>query len=494
MSTRKVIRGGLWLYARSLANNLTGYAYWFIVSRIAGAEALGISSATVSLATLVSSALSLGVPGALQRFLGLTIGKGDKERLSEYFWSAAAFFLLTRLCAGAALLLAGLAQVRSIGLDPEMLKYAGLLVMLGWTMVLDSLLISYLKTKLSALSYIAGSLAKLAVGITLVWLGWGWTGVVLGYVASSVVTGAGLMVYSSGLVLRRPIVTWLGVAEVLRAGLSIWLPGIITLVGQQVGVLAVFGARGGFETGTYYASFAIAGVVWAFPMLMLSLLVPVLSGMEDGRKRATWRTLRLATAISAPLSAFLLAYPDLPLSLLGRDYLTASTTLRVLALSAIPTTIVAGVSSLVFSYGLYGVTLEIGIAQSIPRLMLYLTLTPAYGGLGAALAFTTGSFVGLLAVLSACRSIGFTLDARVLSLASLPPLCLAFVLSLLHLHWLVGVPLLFAATLIFYARARVLSRADAKELALAVIPAERLPALSGMLKWLDRVLFGSDSL
>jgi len=492
VSTRKVIRGGLWLYARSLANNITGYAYWFLVSRIAGAEALGLSSATVSLATLISGILALGVPTALQRFLGMALGRKDQESLREYFWSAAAFTIATRLSVGLSLILAGLSGLSLLSLDPGMLKYAGALVCLSWIIVLDSLLISHLRTRASAIAYTAGSLAKLAVGLPLVWIGWGWSGVVVGYLASYVITGLSLLAFSAELGVSLPKISLRALMELLRAGLSVWTPGVITLVGQQVGVLAVFGIRGGLETGTYYAAFSIAGAVWAFPMLVLSLLIPVLSGMEDGKKRATWKTLKLATALSAALSALLLAYPRLLLGLLGGEFTAAEGTLMVLALSAVPTTIIAGVNSLAFSYGRYRLTLEIGIAQSAPRLALYLLLTPLLGGLGAAVAFTAGSLVGLIATLLACRSLGFELGRRALGGAFLTPFSIAVAFHYAGVPWPVGVPALALLTVILYIRTAILTRDDLRDLALAVVPVERVPAVASMLRWLDRLLYGGD--
>ena len=59
-SLARVVRGGLWLYLRSLVNNLSGFIYWMAISTIGGAEIVGLMSATVALASVVISFLSLG--------------------------------------------------------------------------------------------------------------------------------------------------------------------------------------------------------------------------------------------------------------------------------------------------------------------------------------------------------------------------------------------------------------------------------------------------
>ena len=52
--------------------------------------------------------------------------------------------------------------------------------------------------------------------------------------------------------------------DVLKAGIAGWLPGMIAVLGQQLGVLALLGIKGASETGLYYVSFAIMSVVTRF--------------------------------------------------------------------------------------------------------------------------------------------------------------------------------------------------------------------------------------
>ena len=75
----RVVRGGIWLYLRSLANNLSGFIYWMAISAIGGAEIVGLTSATVALSSIVSSFLSLGQEVGVQRFVGACKGRRDRE-------------------------------------------------------------------------------------------------------------------------------------------------------------------------------------------------------------------------------------------------------------------------------------------------------------------------------------------------------------------------------------------------------------------------------
>ena len=72
----RVVRGGFWLYLRSLVNNFSGFIYWMVLSAMGGAEIIGLTSATVALAGMVSSSLSLGVEAGVRRFVGVCRGRG----------------------------------------------------------------------------------------------------------------------------------------------------------------------------------------------------------------------------------------------------------------------------------------------------------------------------------------------------------------------------------------------------------------------------------
>lgn len=83
-----------------------------LISAIGGAEIVGLTSATVALAGIVSGFLSLGEEAGVRRFVGACKGTGDKEGVANYFWS-------TILSRNATFVPAGLAMIAlgSLGLS-----------------------------------------------------------------------------------------------------------------------------------------------------------------------------------------------------------------------------------------------------------------------------------------------------------------------------------------------------------------------------------------
>ncbi len=466
-SVSGIARGGLWLYLGSITNNLVGFTYWLIISGIAGASALGLTSTVVSLGGLISGALSLGIPSGLQRFLGLSIGRGDSEGFSRYFWSSAAFMFPLYGAVSLTMAVLGMEGFGLASFSPSMLILSSALVFLGAFSAFDSLLISTLRTDLRLIAFITGGVLKLSVGISLVEFGFGWVGAFLGYLAGS----AGGICIEAWFALRflvnfkRPSLRLF--TEILRAGLVSWIPRIIVLITSLTGVLAVFGFRGAVETGYYYVARAIAGVVVGLAGSMASLLLPVLSGLGSGRERAAGEVLRLSMAVVAPLVFWTTIYSRSILELLGKGYGSASLTLVILVWAALIGVITGAVNSLIYSYGRYRHVLGIGLTVSIPSLILYAYLVPKSGGLGAAESTLIGAVAGLSYAIPLGIRQGFRFSWGKLALTLLLPATIAFPLWLLKLNIIVGA-LIISLAYIAYLRLGVITRRDAYEIASAV--------------------------
>ncbi|HID16023.1 MAG TPA: hypothetical protein EYP16_04385, partial [Candidatus Atribacteria bacterium] len=361
----RVVRGGFWLYLRSLVNNFSGFIYWMVLSAMGGAEIIGLTSATVALAGMVSSSLSLGVEVGVKRFAGVCRGRGDWEGVADYFWTTFLFRVVVLVLAGLVMVVLGL-----IGLG-GMVFWAGVMVSLGWMAIFDALLASCLETKPIFIGSVVGNVVRLPLGIGLVMAGFGWIGAVIGYMALTLVAFIVKLSPSLRLAKFKLHFNFQFLRDVLKAGVAGWLPGVIAVLSRQLGVLTLFGVWGALETGLYYVSFAIMGVVTGVGGSVLSLMMPVLSGMRDGRKRACWRVIKISLALVTPLAFILAVYPEVPLGLLGREYLDAAPILMLLATTIPVVLISSGVTSLLYAYGMYMTILVLGLIGNLSRVVTY---------------------------------------------------------------------------------------------------------------------------
>lgn len=464
----RVIKGGFWLYASMLVNNISGFIYWLIISKIAGSTILGLTSATIGLASLVNGMANLGLGVGLQHFLGQCLGRSDKVCFTRFFWTATYFTLLVHICVANPLILAGVLGYSFLGFSPAMLLYAGVIVILGSAMPIQASLIAMLRTDIVFLSSTIGNFLKILVGITLIQLGWGFGGAVVGYMLVSITVSILGMLCILGYADLTLVFDSKVLREILRGSIVSWLPGIIVLAGQWIGVLAVYGSSGAIETGYYYVAFVLASSVLGIGISMLNLLLPVLSGLSDGRKSATNKVLRISFVIIVPIAIYFIVYPWLPLSLLGREYMGASTILAILLLSCVPLALYATVNSLVYSYKKYREVLYLGLSQNVPRLILYLLLVPLFSGLGAAYSFTIGTYTGFLYAVYLAYRIGFRIDWALISRIIALPSILGLFAYMFHLNWLVAL-LIMSSSYLLYGKIGVLHRSDIREIAYALL-------------------------
>ncbi|MCE4620269.1 MAG: hypothetical protein F7C33_04520 [Desulfurococcales archaeon] len=471
-----VVRTGSYVYMASIANNLGGYTYWLIVSILAGPSPLGITSAIIGLASLIVAALSLGVNVALQRFIGACEGRGDVECRRRYFWSSLTYGLVVYSVSASIVLFLGLFGRSISNFTPLMLEFVSVLILvMGLSQILWFYMIARLKTKLLFEVATVSNLLKIAVGSLLVYLGFDWIGAVTGYLLMSVT----LVAVNGAVALReeglRFIIDFYAIRELLRAGASAWLPNFIVLMGQWLGVLAVFGYKTSIETGHYYAAYSIAMFLIAVATLVLGVLLPILSAMESGREELTARSTRLALLAVAPLALYIAYYPRPVLRLLGPSYVAAAPALTILTLSSLPYTTIAAANNLAYSYGKYRLVLALGLAQALPRILLYPVLTPRYGALGTALAVYTGAVIGGTTSLYFSKLLSLEHPYRDYLVGILLPLGILLPVKLLGTPWLMA-GLLALTAYPLYVRLGVVPREDVEEV-LEAIGGQRLRSL-----------------
>ena len=466
-SVSKLIRGSIWLYATSIANNLLGFAYWFALSRLASLDLIGYVSSTLGLSGIVAGLASLGVGVGIQKRVAEHVGVGRRREASTCFVSALIFWLA--IYSMLALSLALLADVLAplVGFKPAQVFVASILVFLGFTQLFSALLTTLLRTDLLLLGSLVGNVAKLVVGVGLVLLGFGWVGATLAYTCTSfvvLVIGAIYLCKTLGFHLAFKLDY---VVELIRIGFVSWAPATIMLLGQWLGVLVVFGTTSALEAGKYYISLTIVGFLTGLGTSIATLLLPATS-MDNRLKAVSTSALKVALLAVTPPVVLSVFYAGQILALLNPAYAQAENTLRILALSWLPAILNAGVASVLYIENAYMQILLLGMAQSIPRITLYLALTPVLSDLGAALAYTVGGYTGLIYTIYTARKrkmdlkIGVVLAATAVSMLVVVP------------AWLFDAPLPLALLLMLvsypiYTRFKLMRRSEVRMVLVPVV-------------------------
>jgi len=464
---------------------LFGYVFWFGLVKITTPEIIGTASAVISIATIFITVSAFGVPYGLQPLLGKPFSERKFADVKVYLKASLLLVTIGIAASVTGILLAQEWVVQTFNIDFNLIIVVMVLIASSVIALLFRLVvIASLKTrKLPIIAFIS-STTKLVLGIVLVLIGTGTLGVTLGFTFLPVLTSILLAFFILMIFKQSKEKAEIGfgqcVKRIVPASFVIWIPSLISITGLHLGIIIVFGAQGATQAGVYFIAFSIMSVVSVAMTTLMTIALPVLSGMSDGRKRLTWRITKISLIITLPISSFFIFYSEEVMQLFGRRYIEGSLTLEILLLSIFPLAIMTGVNALAYSYHNYRQVLAIGLASSIPRTILYFVLVPIYGGEGAGVALTTGSVVGLIASIIIAKKIGMKLFWKDLILILIIPTVLAFVLAYFEINALVTVLVIFVISYLLFFKLRIIYRSDVQD-SLGILPKNMADPLINLL-------------
>lgn len=457
-------------------------------------QAIGSVAAIIAVQNLVVTFLSLGVPVGLRRFIGASRGKKDDRELVSCLVTSFKLLLVLNVPFTILMIVVAFFGCSISSLTSGELYVIVLLILLNfWPVVLVSVFNSILRTGVTARAEVISAIVKLIIGSLLMYYGFNSVGLVWGFIAASFTVDS-ILVYHTLRLLKK-----LGVnrerqrnqvKDLVKSGLPSWIPYTLTVLGQSIGVLGIYGVIGGFETGLYYVAFVVASVIYTLPASIGVLMLPVLSGMEHEREEMASRAIRLSLAVTAPLALVFALYPFLPFALLGSTYAPASPILVILMLGALLYPIAVGYESYIYAIGKYVHVTVLGLTVNLSRLLLYTSLIPNLGGVGAAISYSAGLLFGLVPIVVSARLLRYKLGWVRCGGTILIPTLLAVVFLILPIPWILGIPSLTVLSLIVYTRLGIITRMDLREIFQAFMSEKSIKRLSRYATPFLRVVFG----
>jgi O-antigen/teichoic acid export membrane protein len=482
----RIEKSALNLYLTALVGSSLGYVYWIIASRLIGPEGIGLLSSALGLSIMLVNLASLGIPLGIQRLLGKSLSENDMSSFAHYFRSG--FVIIS---AGTAVVAAGIFlawySFDSL-LSLELLVLCMILLPQSFLNIVRSPFVAMQNTRPLLVVTLASNAGKLALGTALMLLGLGIYGAVAGYFVLFVGSTIGLIFILLRLVPRQAVSKLGNIRQVVSSGMPSWLPGTISAIGSQLGVVAVFGLQGASEAGIYFIAFSIMNFILAIPQSLIGALFPALSGKIQDPAKATSRTLVLSIAISLPIMSFVTVHSTDVLSIFGEQYEGASFTLVILALSIVPYTIHAGIDAYFYARGKYRMAIVMGVLSEIPKVALYLALIPIFSGEGAAYSYVIGVVIGgIVSALVAVRT-KTEINWKLLGMLTAVTGIVSYAVYVSSVPWYLGLVISFIIIPILYTRLKLVTRKEISEL-LEVFPmADKLKTRN--MELVAKILFG----
>jgi O-antigen/teichoic acid export membrane protein len=465
---KAVGKGAMYIYIESIISAITGYGLWLLLTKIATSGVIGTTSTVITIASIFTTIVSIGIPNSIPRFLGKTFSE-EKLETTKVLVKASIFLVSVGIIAGAIVILVIRGYWILGSLNFAMITLTILLMASSAVaLLLRYIIIASLKTKSLVTRELIYSTAKVVLSVLLILMGYGAIGLTLGYtigqILVTVVLGLILLSLLKPSKIEKPEINFIPACKrLLFAGIPSWIPALITTIGSQLGTIVVFQTAGASPAGAYFISLSIATGITAITYSLLSATFPALSSMHDGRKRFAWQLTKLSLVFSLPLSSAMIFYSRDIMGLFGRDYIGGSLSLEILLFSVLPATVTTGVNILVYAYGNYRQVLIIGLASSIPRTILYFILVPFYGNSGSAISFTIGSIVAFAVCIAISKKIGMLISWKDLVYMFMIPTTAGYFFSYFGINYIEGIIITVIISYLFLLRLQVLTRSDVQD-------------------------------
>ena len=425
---------------------------------------------------IFSTIATIGIPIGVSRFLAKSFYEKRIEDVKIFVKKSLILISLGIISSSVVLFIIN--KWIYVTLDQTLIIFAMILVgSHAINRLLNSIVVASLKTKIIPKIMAVGSSVKIILVVSLVLMHIGSVGILIGYASFEILTSV-LLGFVVTRMMRDKNSSISNVSinhsfkTILDASLPSWVPKLITLLsGANLGTIIVFGSSGSAEAASYFLSFTISLAVFSIVLPLFTVAYPALSAMDDGRKRLTWRIIKISMIISIPLSSSVFFYSDDVIGLLGSHYADSSLLLRLFLIAIFPNSISLMIGQLVYAYGNYRQVLYIGLASSITTTLLYLVLVPILGSTGAAMSYLVGSIGGFTMSTIISKKIGMKLHWNVLCLISIVSIVPAFFYSYLQLNFVIGIIITLLTSYIMFLKFRIISKSDVDD-TLNVLPRE----------------------
>ena len=383
MGRAVVARNTVYLYGEQLISMLLGYAFWFILSKITTPEVIGITSSLTSLAAIFATIASIGMPIGVQRLLG---NMYFESKFADIKVIVNASIIITFIGLVGSCLFLFMARDLLFGfIDSRLLAVSLLLISsICISTLFRYILIASLKTKKLFIFSMASSLVRIILTIILIFEGADALGVMIGYTSATILVSS-LLAFTIKEFFKqystKPISDFnTYFRKLMSISMVNWIPLLVNTIGSQLGTIIVFGFQGAGHAAFYFISLqiytAVAAVIWSLE----STTYPRLSSIHnDERKKFAIRLIKISLIITLPFSYCVIFYSQDIMQLFGDRYSQGSLSLQILMMSIFPVTVLAGITTFLYSHGKYRTILGIELVTSVPRSVLYFVLVPIYG-------------------------------------------------------------------------------------------------------------------
>lgn len=328
-----IVKNSAWLFAAQVLVKIISFVYVIFLARSLGVANFGLYIAALSYFSLFSSIADLGITRFLTREVAI-----DKQKLGRILSTAIAVRLVVLLT-----LFIVFALFISI-FDPDMArKNLSILAVLAVvpqsiSLSLDAAFVASFKVKFSALGMLLLSIFTATSGVTLIYLGFGPMGAVLGLLFGQLLFTIAFLVLASWQKMNfwqkinKPMVVSLA-----KGSLPYALLAVLGLLYFKIDALLLSYLKGSYDTGIYGAAYKFLEAIVFIPTVFFTGSFPFLAkyhqeGIEKVEK-VYYQSLKILVGLGILIMLGYIFILPIVIKLLLPQYIASISVIKILSLT-----------------------------------------------------------------------------------------------------------------------------------------------------------------
>jgi len=427
-----VARGTSHIFLLSIAVNLISAGTFAVIARVVTTGEMGVISILIFYNGLCRLLSSLGMAGAVTKFVAEHRAKGDLERAAAVFYQAIKItFAISILIAFATFLMARQMSLTFLGEETgtKLFELFSVDIVAGALLsILNGSLVGLQKTRDLSLINVGYYSARGMLTSLLVFMLEPLKGIVLAWIVSDSMATGLLFIYNWRQ-LRIPKRSF-GYGELTRFSFPLYVQDIVNFANGWFDRAILFAYSSLSAAGIYFTATTAFGVVATFPGAIATALLPAYSGLYGSRGREAMQDAmrsasRYVCLTATPLAFGMLATARPALTLfVGESYAEGSLPLMILSLFFGLTLVSTSLGGVPLAIGDTMLSLKLAVTNIVSGATLALLFLPGLQTPGVAMAKGTAMVITLLMTIVLIRKkIAVVIDCEALSkslLASIP--------------------------------------------------------------------------
>jgi O-antigen/teichoic acid export membrane protein len=457
------------LFLSDFIPSILSYVFLILITNTTGTNVIGIIGFIISISGILSALSNVEIHIGMKRFLGKSIANNDWNNFKQISSASTLFVLITSICILIIFLNPFLNFLDIFGFDKSFIPII-VVIVIGSNLqnLFKGILTSALRSNSLIIPQILASLFRFPLlflflhlsNLTELNVTWSYT---IFFVVSSVFLFLIVIYFLKQQEGKSFYNIISNIKLVLRGSISRWIPNVIFSIGSKLNILIIFSLSGAVESGLFYISWAIFGVLVMLINSITQIAHPFFSGIVSSNEQQILlkKFLKLGFLCTIPLSSLVLFYSKYILMIFGSDF-SISSEILVILIIGIPFMIFNEiVYYFYFARGNYHYIFYLGLIANVPRIFSYFLLIPEFGNNGAAWAFTIGSFLQIIPSVIILQKSKIKLPYHHYFLLIIIPFLITYLVSYIDIG-ILGVIPAFIISYIIFLKIKLFSEDDMK--------------------------------